>query len=117
MQEYKKYLMCALASKIAVTPSEQTDLVWHTHLCTNKRYPLDMAKIMFKKRGGRFDHGPTKGGNAQGILFTEQYTRTLEIYEYMFGPSPPDIWEPLDKRFAPTLFCLYHVDLRRLSNY
>lgn len=30
-----------------------------------------MAKIMFKKRGGRFDHGPTKGGDAQGILFTE----------------------------------------------
>lgn len=115
--EYKKYLMCALASKIAVTPSEQTDLVWHTHLCTNSVYPIQMAKVMFKKRLGRFDHGPTKGGNAQGILFTEQYTRTLEIYRYLFGNPPDDIWEPLERRFTPALFCLYHVDLRRVCNY
>lgn len=115
--EYKKYLLCALASKIAVTPSEQTDLVWHTHLCTNEHYPRQMAQIMFKRRKGRFDHGPTKGGDAQGILFTEQYTRTLELYAYLFGPSPDDIWEPLGVRFNPTLFCLYHVDLRRLANY
>ena len=72
---------------------------------------------MSKKRHGRFDHGPTKGGNAQGILFTEQYTRTLEIYNYLFGKSPDDIWEPLENRFNPTLFCLSHVDLRRLCNY
>jgi len=117
VQEYKKYLMCAMASKIAVTPSEQTDLVWHTHICTNDLYPLQMAKIMFKKRLGRFDHGPTKGGDAQGILFTEQYTRTLEICEYLFGPAPKDIWETLDKRFLPELFCMYHVDLRRVCNY
>lgn len=115
--EYKKYLTCAMASKIAVTPSEQTDLVWHTHLCTNRVYPIQMAKVMFKKRLGRFDHGPTKGGNAQGILFTEQYTRTLEIYRYLFGNPPDDIWEPLERRFEPTLFCLFHVDLRRLCNY
>lgn len=38
--EYKKYLLCALASKVPVSPSEQTDLVWHTHLCTNQVYPL-----------------------------------------------------------------------------
>jgi len=109
--------MCALASRIAVTPSEQTDLVWHTHLCTNNIYPRQMAKVMFKKRLGRFDHGPTKGGDAQGVLFTEQYTRMLEINRYLFGPTPDDIWEPLERRFEPHLFCLYHVDLRRLSNY
>lgn len=51
------------------------------------------------------------------MLFTEQYTRTLEIYRYLFGPSPDDIWEPLESRFNPTLFCMFHVDLRRLSNY
>merc|ERR1719329_650065 len=83
VHEYKKYIMCALASKIAVTPSEQTDLVWHTHICTNSIYPHQMAKVMFKKRLGRFDHGPTKGGSAEGIRFEEQYTRTLEIYQYL----------------------------------
>lgn len=117
VQEYKKYLMCALVSQKAVTPSEGTDLVWHTHLCTNNIYPIQMAKVMPKYRKGRFDHGPTKGGNAEGMKYDEQYKRTVELGEYLFGPLPQDIWEPGQSRFYPTLFCMYHVDLRRLANY
>jgi len=76
-----------------------------------------MAKVMPKFRKGRFDHGPTKGGKAEGMKYDEQYKRTLELCNYLFGAPTPDIWEPLDTRFNPILFCMYHVDLRRLANY
>lgn len=117
VMEYKKYVMCALVSQKAVTPSESTDLVWHTHICTNKLYPIQMAKVMPKYRKGRFDHGPTKGGNAEGLKYDEQYKRTCELGEYLFGPLPPDIWEPGEARFYPTLFSMYNVDLRRVASY
>lgn len=76
-----------------------------------------MAAVMFKKRLGRLDHGPTKGGKAETTDYPTQYGKTLELREYFFGPAPTDIWEPVASRFDPVHFCLHHVDLRRLANY
>ena len=64
--EYKKFVLCSICSKIPATPSEQTDYVWHMHLCTNREFPIQMANVIFKNRLGRFDHGPTKGGTKNG---------------------------------------------------
>jgi len=72
--EYKKYLFLGLNSKIPVTPSESVDLVWHTHL-GHVEYYSKQIKTLFPHR--RFDHGPTKGGQAENDKYELQYEKTL----------------------------------------
>jgi hypothetical protein len=50
-------------SKRMITPSEQVDHVWHTHLSQIKVYAEDM-KTLFPITG-KFDHGPTMGGESE----------------------------------------------------
>lgn len=69
-------------------------------------------------RKGRFDHGPTKGGKDEGAKYDVQYgINTLQLYEYLFGKSSEDMWEPNELRFSPIWFCHFHLDLRRVASY
>ena len=72
---------------------------------------------MAGKHLGRFDHGPVIGGNGQGAYVSEQYAFTLDMYRYLFGEPPEDIWEPLETRYYADHFWMFNMDLRRLCNY
>ena len=103
IKEYKAYLLVALCTKgTGISPSECTDIVWHSHQQVSHIYPTQMAQLMPKHRRGRFDHGPTKGGSEESATYDDLYKETRDVREYLFGPAPTDIWETLEHRWDPT---------------
>jgi hypothetical protein len=102
-------------SKRMITPSEQVDHVWHTHLSQIKVYAEDM-KTLFPITG-KFDHGPTMGGESENQKFEGTYKYTLHKYNSFFGQPPPEIWEDLQLRFNPKWTAYFNIDLSRFINY
>jgi hypothetical protein len=99
--EYKRFVVLAVESGHAVTPSETVDQAWHLHLVYTRSYWDDMCSGIL---GRPLHHGPTKGGVDEGARFDAQYRATLESYARIFGAPPPaDIWPPSEVRFGSDL--------------
>ncbi len=95
--EYKRFLYLVSVSGHMLTPSDEVDCVWHLHLIYSQDY---WDRLCRDTLGRRIDHGPTKGGDAEGDKFLDCYRRTLELYQAEFGgPPPTDIWPGEDQRF------------------
>lgn len=94
--EYRRFVYLMCRSPRPVTPSEEVDAAWHLHLLYSESY-----RELCKSANSKFiNHGPTKGGKAQGEHFHNQYARTLEFYREVFGEEPPaDIWPAAERRF------------------
>lgn len=96
-QEYLKFIFLSVRSDRPVTPSEEVDQVWHLHLTYSRSYWDDLCG---KVLGAPLHHDPTKGGEAEGKKYREQYAQTLELYYEIFGEEPPAaIWPPVEERF------------------
>ena len=81
-----------------VTPSDEVDQAWHLHLTYTRSYWDGLCDAVL---GRALHHGPTKGGQAEGDRFENQYERTLASYRAAFGEEPPeDIWPPSAVRFG-----------------
>jgi hypothetical protein len=94
--EYKRFCFLAVTAGHVVTPSDAVDQSWHLHLCYSRDYwerfcPHVLGKLLH--------HGPTAGGAGQLHVHVEQYARTLQSYESVFGPAPADIWPDTRRRF------------------
>ncbi|MGB1041308.1 MAG: glycine-rich domain-containing protein [Flavobacteriales bacterium] len=101
IEEYKKFIFLVVISNQPCTPSDQIDQVWHLHLLYTQSYWIDLCKNTIDMD---IHHGPTKGSEQRGS-FKEQYTKTLELYESLFGEKAPnDIWIDLDQRFKEIRF-------------
>lgn len=97
VDEYKKFIFLAIYAGHPVTPSDQVDQAWHLHLTYTKSYWEDLCENILNKK---LHHHPTRGGNQEGLKFTEGYNRTLHSYQLFFGTLPPtDIWPPAGQRF------------------
>ncbi len=95
--EYKRFLYLVCVSGHMLTPSDEVDCVWHLHLIYTQDY---WDRLCRDTLGRRIDHGPTKGGDAEGEKFLDCYRRTLTLYQAEFGgPPPTDIWPGEDQRF------------------
>jgi len=98
VREYKRFLFLTAAAGHPVTPPEEVDQAWHLHMVYTRSY---WDRLCGEVLGRPLHHDPTQGGAAEGAKFHDWYARTLESYLYHFGEAPPpDIWPPVEKRFA-----------------
>lgn len=98
VREYKRFAYLAMRAGHPVTPSVAIDQAWHLHLLYTRSYWDEFCGGVL---GQALHHGPTRGGQAEGTRYREQYSKTLESYAKHFGDPPPgDIWPSVDDNFA-----------------
>lgn len=96
--EYRRFAYLAMVAGHPVTPSDEVDQAWHLHMLYTESY---WKRFCGEVLGKELNHGPTKGGSAEGAKFTDWYEKTLESYRAEFGTEPPaDIWPPSAVRFG-----------------
>lgn len=96
VEEYKRFCFLASTCDHKVTPSDAVDQAWHLHLTYSRDYWERFCPEIF---GRPFHHEPTAGGDNQRQLFFDQYARTLQSYERVFGEAAPaDLWPPAGRR-------------------
>lgn len=98
--EYKKFAFLTVVVNHQVTPSDQVDQVWHTHLIFTQSYWEEFCPKVLKKT---LHHHPTRGGRAERAKFHHLYAQTIASYRQFFGSPPVDIWSPPDVRFGAVL--------------
>jgi hypothetical protein len=112
VEEYKRYLFLAMAAEHEVTPSDEVDQAWHLHLVHTHSY---WDRLCGHVLGRSLHHGPTRGGQAEGERYDENYRRTLASYEWWFDVKPPaEIWPPAEIRFGTGA---QHVRVNRSRNW
>jgi hypothetical protein len=90
IDEYRRFCFLAVTEGQEVTPSDAVDQAWHLHLTYSRDYWERFCPDIL---GRPLHHGPTTGGGDQQARYFEQYARTLQRYEAVFGEVPPaDIW-------------------------
>ena len=110
--EYKLFLTMGYTASKTITPSEETDQVWHLHQTYTRHYRSSMIKYLKK----HFKHEPTIGGKVQNDLFSDIYTSTLNFYESLFNCHPPDeVWGSSEVRFDPAKFSIRNINLFRMA--
>lgn len=99
IEEYRRFLLLAKHAGHPVTPSPAIDQVWHLHLVYTRSYWEELCKGVL---GQPLHHHPTSGGSDEGAKFRQQYLRTLQSYQALFGEAPPEeIWPAVDECFRP----------------
>lgn len=106
--EYKRFCFLAVTGTEPATPSDAVDQAWHLHLTYSRDY---WERFCPQILGRPLHHDPARGGGPERGRFFEQYARTLQRYEQVFGEAPPDdIWpggaqrllhDPLARRVHP----------------
>ncbi|MCI4591615.1 hypothetical protein MOK15_16140 [Sphingobium sp. BYY-5] len=95
-EEYRRFCFLAVTSDCELTPSDAVDQAWHLHLTYSRDY---WERFCPDVLGRPLHHGPTAGGDVERSRFFEQYARTLQYYERVFGASPPiDLWPGAGRR-------------------
>src|SRR5262245_40162315 len=88
--EYKRFVVLAMTSGHAVTPSTVVDEAWHLHLTYTRSY---WQRLCGDVLGRPLHHEPTRGGPEEESKFRRQYRQTLIAYRETFGEDPPrNIW-------------------------
>lgn len=94
--EYKRFCFLAATADHPVTPSDAVDQAWHLHLTYSRDYWEHFCPEVL---GRPLHHGPTTGGAAERHHYFEQYARTLQTYERVFGAAAPaDLWPGAARR-------------------
>jgi len=94
--EYRRFCFLAVAASHPVTPSEEVDEVWHSHLTYSRDYwNIWCGQVL----GMALHHDPTTGGPVEQARFREQYAATLICYETFFGPPEVLFWPASYQRF------------------
>ena len=96
-KEYKKFMYLCSISDEQLTPSDQVDQVWHTHLVYTKSYWNEFCPKVLKQK---IHHNPTTGGKDQRDLYKNNYQKTLSIYTEIYKlPPPKNVWPDCETRF------------------
>lgn len=105
VREYKRFVYLAMRAGHSVTPSFVVDQAWHLHMLYSRSYWQDLCGGVL---GCELHHGPTKGGKTEGVKHRDQYQRTLDSYDRLFGEAPPaDIWPGVDENFTDAAEWVY----------
>ena len=96
VDEYKRFCFLAATGDEEMTPSDAVDQAWHLHLTYSRDY---WERFCPDVLGRPLHHGPTAGGAAARHVYFEQYARTLQRYEQVFGQNAPaDLWPDAARR-------------------
>ncbi|SMB86108.1 glycine-rich domain-containing protein [Deinococcus hopiensis] len=88
-REYRRFLYLAAYGGQSVTPSQTVDEVWHTHLMFTRDYWGPFQNVL----PAPLHHDPGTGAPGDEQKFQDQYLRTLDLYETVFGETPaPTYW-------------------------
>ena len=102
IEEYRRFLYLAAEAGHLVTPSDEVDQAWHSHLCFTRSHWNDLCRDTIGKPS---HHGPTTGGSEEREKFHDWYTETLKTYATTFGhKAPADCWPAAEKRFSSLKF-------------
>ncbi len=98
LEEYLRFLLLTQAADFPISPSDPVDQAWRLHMLYSRSYwDVLCAKVLKKP----LHHEPVDGNGQNQERFFSQYTRTLALYEALFGEAAPrDIWPPAEERFA-----------------
>src|SRR5688572_8564811 len=97
IHEYKRFVLLAVASGHAVSPSDAVDQAWHLHLTYTRSYWQALCAGLL---GRPLHHVPSDGTATDREKHRNDYTNTLASYERLFAErAPRDIWPPLARRF------------------
>ena len=108
IDEYRRFCFLCCVAEEPLTPSQEVDEVWHLHLT----YTMDYwQRFCSQVLGVALHHWPTRGGQAEGWRYREQYARTLTAYERWFRVPQIDFWPESRERFADPAR-IRRVDLR-----
>lgn len=99
VEEYRRFCFLAVVAPHSVTPSQQVDLVWHTHLLYTRDYWDEFCPRVL---GRSLHHGPSKG-QEEDTHFYHQYGATLDLYQQCFGEINEKWWPHARKRFQPVV--------------
>ena len=98
---YAKFMTLIYFSKFSLTPSEEVDLVWHTH----QSLTIDYRNFCYNIFGKFIHHTPTVGGRSQSEKFLNSYEDTLGFYRFLFKKNPHmGLWPSSADRFDPNNF-------------
>jgi hypothetical protein len=87
--EYIKFLKIITVFGVKQTPSEVVDEVWHLHLQFTKDYWENLCPRIL---GLKLHHVPTFKNIESDHINKNQYKKTLENYQQLFGVPPVQIW-------------------------
>ena len=91
--EYKRFLFLLVAAGHKVSPSDQIDQAWHSHMLYSHRYWEDFCNNTVKKQ---LHHWPSEGDKE----FYDWYRMTINSYIRFFKKTPPEnIWINPDVRY------------------
>ncbi|WP_437204840.1 TIGR04222 domain-containing membrane protein [Planctomicrobium sp. SH664] len=96
--EYRRFAVLAVAAGHPVSPSTAVDEVWHLHLIYTRSYWDRFCSEVLRTK---LHHNPTAGGPAEHFKHLQQYSRTLESYQQVFGVDPPkDLWPTPARQYS-----------------
>jgi hypothetical protein len=101
LQEYKQFLaLMYWYPKAALTPSEDIDDVWHTHVLNTARYQADCEMIF-----GCFQHHSPTSGTSEEVQDQHLTDRdeTLQLFEEAFGEVPQSYAITVERRCGRTV--------------
>ena len=98
VEEYRRFVLLAIAAGHPVCPSDEVDGVWHLHLTFTESYWGRFCPYVL---GRPLHHHPSRGGPGELARHVAMYEATLASYRRIFGQEPPrDLWPPTRERFA-----------------
>ncbi|WP_179958414.1 TIGR04222 domain-containing membrane protein [Chitinimonas arctica] len=106
VEEYRRFVLLAIASGHIASPSDAVDQAWHLHLCDSRDYWEIFCPNVLRQS---LHHEPSRGGASQDRQYQLLYQQTLASYERLFGEAAPaDIWPP-----APVSSRFIRLDTKR----
>lgn len=108
--DYRRFCYLAVRSQVPLSPSPSVDLVWHHHLTYTRDYWTRFCPDVL---GASLHHEPAGSNSADRADLAEQYARTLQRYQDVFGVPPDDELWPTYREQERQVRNRRHIDISR----
>jgi hypothetical protein len=84
VRKYKNFLILHyLYPQTSLVPTSEIDEIWHNHILHTKNYTRDCNQIF----GCYIHHNPSSGSQREREFLSDQYLKTMRLYEEKFEES------------------------------
>lgn len=110
VDEYKRFMVLAVAAGHPVSPPPDVDQAWHLHLLYTRSYWQQFCGEVLRRE---VHHEPTEGGGQESEKFANWYQQTCESYQRIFGEQAPEAVWPLPAKHGSSPSRWRWVDLSK----